>query len=198
MATEGLRELYIDELKDIYSAETQLVKALPKMAKAANSEELREGFEEHLEQTKIHVQRLEKIFESLDESPKGKKCMGMEGLIKEGAEVMDEDFEGALMDAALIGAAQRVEHYEIAAYGTVSEFAKVLGETEHVDLLNETLEEEKETDEKLTELSGDINVQANEDAEGEEDEDEDGDEEQMEDDEKSAPRVAKKSGRRVA
>ena len=102
------------------------------------------------------------------------------------------------MDAALIGAAQRVEHYEIAAYGTVSEFAKVLGETEHVDLLNETLEEEKETDEKLTELSGDINVQANEDAEGEEDEDEEGDEEQMEDDEKSAPRVAKKSGRRVA
>ena len=176
MATEGLRELYIDELKDIYSAETQLVKALPKMAKAANSEELREGFEEHLEQTKIHVQRLEKIFESLDESPKGKKCMGMEGLIKEGAEVMDEDFEGALMDAALIGAAQRVEHYEIAAYGTVSEFAKVLGETEHVDLLNETLEEEKETDEKLTELSGDINVQANEDAEGEEDEDEEDDE----------------------
>jgi ferritin-like metal-binding protein YciE len=198
MATEGLRELYIDELKDIYSAETQLVKALPKMAKAANSEELREGFEEHLEQTKIHVQRLEKIFESLDESPKGKKCMGMEGLIKEGAEVMDEDFEGALMDAALIGAAQRVEHYEIAAYGTVSEFAKVLGETEHVDLLNETLEEEKETDEKLTELSGDINVQANEDAEGEEDEDEEGDDESMEDDEKSAPRAAKKSGRRVA
>ncbi len=198
MPTEGLRELYIDELKDIYSAETQLVKALPKMAKAANSEELREGFEEHLEQTKIHVQRLEKIFQSLDESPKGKKCMGMEGLIKEGAEVMDEDFEGALMDAALIGAAQRVEHYEIAAYGTVSEFAKVLGETEHVDLLNETLEEEKETDEKLTELSGDINVQANEDAEGDEDEDEEGDGEQLEDDEESAPRAAKKSGKRVA
>jgi ferritin-like metal-binding protein YciE len=199
MPTEGLRELYIDELKDIYSAETQLVKALPKMAKAANSEELREGFEEHLEQTKIHVQRLEKIFQSLDESPKGKKCMGMEGLIKEGAEVMDEDFEGALMDAALIGAAQRVEHYEIAAYGTVSEFAKVLGETDHVDLLNETLEEEKETDEKLTELSGDINVQANEDAEGsDEDEDEESDGEQLEDDEESAPRAAKKSGKRVA
>jgi ferritin-like metal-binding protein YciE len=199
MPTEGLRELYIDELKDIYSAETQLVKALPKMAKAANSEELREGFEEHLEQTKIHVQRLEKIFQSLGESPKGKKCMGMEGLIKEGSEVIDEDFEGALMDAALIGAAQRVEHYEIAAYGTVSEFAKVLGETDHVDLLNETLEEEKETDEKLTELSADINVQANEDAESsDEDEDEEGDGEQLEDDEESAPRAAKKSGKRVA
>jgi ferritin-like metal-binding protein YciE len=105
---------------------------------------------------------LEKIFKSLDESPKGKKCLGMEGLIEEGSEVMGEDFEGALMDAALIGAAQRVEHYEIAAYGTVSEFAKILGESEHVSLLEETLQEEKETDEKLTELAKAINPQANE------------------------------------
>jgi ferritin-like metal-binding protein YciE len=164
MANEGLKQLYIDELKDIYNAENQLVKALPKMAKAASSNELKQGFEEHLEQTRGHVQRLETIFKSLDESPKGKKCAGMEGLVKEGSEVMEEDFEGALMDAALIGAAQRVEHYEIAAYGTTSEFAKILGESEHVSLLEETLQEEKETDEKLTELAKEINPQANEEA----------------------------------
>jgi ferritin-like metal-binding protein YciE len=157
---EGLKELYIDELKDLYNAENQLVKALPKMAKAASSGELRQGFEEHLEQTKGHVQRLEQVFESLGESPKGKKCKGMEGLVQEGAEVMGEDFEGALMDAALIGAAQRVEHYEIAAYGTVCAFAKELGETEQASWLTETLEEEKETDEKLTKLAQQINSQA--------------------------------------
>jgi len=134
------------------------------MAKAASSDELKQGFEEHLEQTRGHVQRLEKIFQSLEESPKGKKCAGMEGLVKEGIEVMEEDFEGALMDAALIGATQRVEHYEIAAYGTASEFAKILGESEHVTLLEETLQEEKETDERLTELAQEINPQANEGA----------------------------------
>jgi ferritin-like metal-binding protein YciE len=165
MPEEGLKELYVDELKDLYSAENQLVKALPKMAKVASSAELKRGFEEHLEQTRGHVQRLEKIFKALDESPKGKKCAGMEGLVKEGSEVMEEDFEGALMDAALIGAAQRVEHYEIAAYGTASEFAKLLGESEHVALLEETLQEEKETDEKLTDLAKEINLQANEGAE---------------------------------
>lgn len=132
------------------------------MAKASNSDELRTGFEEHLEQTKGHVQRLEQIFESLGESPKGKKCAAMEGLVKEGGEVMAEDFEGALMDSALIGAAQRVEHYEMAAYGTVCEFAKILGESEHASLLQETLNEEKETDEKLTQLARQINPQANE------------------------------------
>ncbi len=162
MPNEGLKELYVDELKDLYNAENQLVKALPKMAKAASSEELRVGFEEHLEQTKSHVQRLEQIFEMLDESPKGKKCKGMEGLIEEGSEIMEEDFEGALLDAALIGAAQRVEHYEIAAYGTVRAFAEELGESEHASLLAETLEEEKETDEKLTELAKQINVEADE------------------------------------
>ena len=165
MPTEGLKELYIDELKDLYSAENQLVKALPKMAKAANSEDLREGFEAHLEQTKEHVQRLEQIFNSLEESPKGKKCAGMEGLVKEGSEAIEEDFEGAVMDAALIGAAQRVEHYEIAAYGTVCEFAKVLGEREHASLLEQTLEEEKETDEKLSKLAKDINAQAHDSSE---------------------------------
>lgn len=181
MANEGLRDLYIEELKDLYNAENQLVKALPKMAKAASSEELKRGFEEHLEQTRGHVQRLEQIFESFDESPKGKKCAGMEGLVKEGSEVMEEDFEGALMDAALIGAAQRVEHYEIAAYGTASEFAKLLRESEHVSLLEETLQEEKETDEKLTELAKEINTQANEGAE-----------------QSKGPKVASKRSRRAA
>jgi len=169
---EGLRELYIEELKDLYNAENQLVKALPKMAKAASSDELRQGFEEHLEQTRGHVQRLEEIFQALGESPKGKKCKGMEGLVEEGSEVMKEDFDGALMDAAIIGAAQRVEHYEIAAYGTVCAFAEQLGETEQNSLLNETLEEEKETDEKLTQLAQQINAQANEGAEQEESEEE--------------------------
>ena len=160
MADKGLKELYIDELKDLYSAENQLVKALPKMAKAAASPDLRAGFEEHLEQTKGHVQRLETIFEQLGQSPKGKKCKGMEGLIEEGSEAIEE-YEGDLLDAALIGAAQRVEHYEMAGYGTVSAFAEELGESEHVTLLNETLEEEKETDEKLSGLARDINAKAN-------------------------------------
>jgi ferritin-like metal-binding protein YciE len=126
MSDQGLKELYIDELKDLYNAENQLVKALPKMARAASSDELRRGFEEHLEQTKGHVQRLEKLFQALGESPKGKKCKGMEGLIEEGSEVMEERYEGGVMDAALIGAAQRVEHYEIAGYGTVRSMAETL------------------------------------------------------------------------
>jgi ferritin-like metal-binding protein YciE len=172
MAENGLRELYLDELKDLYNAENQLIKALPKLAKASSSDELREGFEQHLEQTKGHVERLEQIFEALDESPKGKKCAGMEGLVKEGSEVMSEDFEGAVMDAALIGAAQRVEHYEIAAYGTVIAFANQLGESEHASLLKETLEEEKETDEKLTSLSEEINSRATSEGMGSEEEEE--------------------------
>ncbi|HEY3973118.1 MAG TPA: ferritin-like domain-containing protein [Candidatus Sulfotelmatobacter sp.] len=162
MENNGLKELYIDELRDLYSAENQLVKALPKMAEGAASDELRQGFEEHLEQTKGHVQRLEQIFEELGEKPKGNKCKGMQGLIEEGSDVLNEDFEEAVLDAALIGAAQRVEHYEIAAYGTVSAFAELLGQSEQASLLNETLQEEKETDEKLTELSKEINSQANE------------------------------------
>jgi ferritin-like metal-binding protein YciE len=162
MPNESFKKLYVDELKDLYSAENQLVKALPKMAKAASSEDLRQGFEAHLEQTRGHVQRLETIFESLKESPKGKKCVAMEGLVKEGTEVMEEEFEGSVLDAALIGAAQRVEHYEIAAYGTVCEFAKVLGETKHASFLEKTLEEERQTDEKLTRLAKEINAQANE------------------------------------
>src|ERR1700693_275663 len=120
MKANHLRHLYIEELKDLYSAENQLVKALPKMAKASTSEDLRAGFEEHLNQTKEHVARLEKIFKALGESPKGKKCKGMEGLIKEGAEMIAEDPAPEELDAGLISAAQRVEHYEIAGYGCVS------------------------------------------------------------------------------
>jgi ferritin-like metal-binding protein YciE len=190
MADNGLRELYLDELRDLHNAENQLVKALPKMAKASSSDELREGFEQHLEQTKKHVERLEQIFEAMDESPKGKKCAGMEGLVKEGSEIMDEDFEGAVLDAALIGAAQRVEHYEIAAYGTVIAFANQLGESEHASLLKETLEEEKETDEKLTSLSEEINSQASSESEGVESE-----EEEMEAEGRPGSRTAKKKGR---
>jgi len=172
MPEQDLRELYIDELKDLYNAENQLVKALPKMAKAATSDELRSGFEEHLEQTKGHVQRLEQIFEMLGESPKGKKCKGMEGLVEEGSEMIDEDFEGNVKDAGLIGAAQRVEHYEIAGYGTVKAFAQRLGENEHVELLEQTLQEEKDTDEKLTRLAEQINSQATAEAEESDEQDE--------------------------
>lgn len=160
MPKESLRELYVNELKDLYNAETQLVKALPKMAKGSSNAELRHGFEEHLRQTSEHVSRLEQIFEMLGEKPTGKKCVGMEGIVKEGAETLSEDYEGAVMDAAIIGAAQRVEHYEIAGYGTVIAFAELLGEDEHVSLLEQTLEEEKATDEKLTQLAGQINPQA--------------------------------------
>jgi ferritin-like metal-binding protein YciE len=159
MAEQGLKELFVDELKDLYNAENQLVKALPKMAKASVSPELKAGFEEHLEQTKGHVERLETIFSELGENPKGKKCKGMEGLVEEGAEAIEE-YQGAVRDAALIGGAQRVEHYEIAGYGTVIAMAKQLGESGYAKLLEKTLAEEKDTDAKLTSLSEKVNPAA--------------------------------------
>src|SRR5580765_1544163 len=162
MQKDSLRELYVAELKDLYNAETQLVKALPKMAKASSNAELRQGFEEHLRQTSEHVSRLEQIFEMLDEKPTGKKCLGMEGLVKEAAETMREDYEDPVMDAGIIGAAQRVEHYEIAGYGTVRTLAELLGEDQHVSLLDQTLEEEKQTDDKLTQLAEQVNSEASE------------------------------------
>jgi ferritin-like metal-binding protein YciE len=174
MPKGSLRELYIDELRDLYNAETQLTKALPKMARASSNAELRQAFEEHLRQTSEHVSRLEQIFEMLEEKASGKKCLGMEGLVKEGAETMQEDYEDPVMDSAIIGAAQRVEHYEIAGYGTAKEFANLLGEDEHVSLLEQTLDEEKQTDEKLTQLAEEINQQAQEAGEGEEGERESG------------------------
>jgi len=153
MKLKSLEDLLHYELKDLYSAEHQLVKALPKMAKAATNKELRAGFEEHLEQTKGHVERLDQIAEMIGIKLTGHKCKAMEGLIEEGAELIGEDAENAVRDAGLISAAQRVEHYEIAGYGTVRSLAETLGQGEIAELLGQTLEEEKETDEKLTELA---------------------------------------------
>lgn len=168
MKESALKDLYIDELRDIYNAENQLTKALPKMAKAATSKDLRAGFEEHLKQTEGHVRRLEQIFKDLDEKPTGKKCKGMEGLVEEGKEMSEEEeLEGETLDAGLISAAQRVEHYEIAAYGCVRTYAKLLGESEAASLLEQTLAEEKETDQKLTKLAEKINVEAEEQESGE-------------------------------
>ena len=160
MPENSLQELYVEQLRDLYSAENQLVKALPKMAKAAQSEALRRGFEQHLAQTKGHVDRLEQIFSAMDESPKGRKCAGMEGLVEEGEEVIREQSGSDALDSGLIASAQRVEHYEIAGYGTVRTFAELLGDDEAVNLLQQTLDEEKETDEKLTELAKQVNAQA--------------------------------------
>lgn len=153
MKMNRLDDLYLDQLKDLYSAEKQLVQALPKMAKAATSEELKTGFEEHLEQTKTHVSRLEQIFSSLGSSPGRKKCAAMEGLIEEGQEAIELQGDPIVRDAALIAAAQRVEHYEIAAYGTVRTFANHLGHNDHSNLLQTTLDEEGATDKKLTAMA---------------------------------------------
>jgi ferritin-like metal-binding protein YciE len=160
MKENTLRALFIDELRDLYDAENRLVKAIPKMAKAADSSELRSGFEHHLEQTKEHVERLKRVLTSLDEKPTGKKCAGITGIIEEGDEMMQEGYEGSVNDAALISAAQRVEHYEIAAYGCVHAWATELGEKEAAELLAKTLKEEKETDAKLSQLADKINPAA--------------------------------------
>jgi ferritin-like metal-binding protein YciE len=161
MQENALKGLFLEELRDIYSAEQQLTKALPKMARAANSDDLRSGFEHHLEQTKQHVERLEQVFQELGEKPTGKKCKGMQGLIQEGDEMIKEDeLEEEARDAGLISAAQRVEHYEIAAYGSVRTYANLLGDQNAVSLLEKTLQEEKETDQKLTELAEGINLDA--------------------------------------
>ena len=161
------RDLLVEELKDLYSAENQLIKALPKMAKAADSDELREAFETHLKETEEHAARLEKIGEQLGESMKGKKCKAMEGLVAEGKEIMEEDAVPAMLDLALIGAAQKVEHYEIAGYGTARTLAELAGESEVAETLQETLDEEGKTDKLLTEIAMELNVESA--ASGEED-----------------------------
>ena len=153
MKLKTLADLFQQELKDPYSAETQLVKALPKMAKAATNEDLKAGFEDHLEETKGHVQRLEKIGKDLGLALTGLKCKAMEGLVEEGSDMIHEDAEDSVRDAGLIGAAQRVEHYEMAGYGTARALARCLGHDEAAELLGETLEEESATNEKLTELA---------------------------------------------
>jgi ferritin-like metal-binding protein YciE len=149
----GLHELFLDELADMYSAEQQLTKALPKLAKAAQSDELREAFEMHLEETENHVSRLEQVFESLDETPKKKKCKGIEGILDEGKEIMTEHKKGEELDAALISAAQKTEHYEIASYGCLCTWAEQMGHDRALNLLKENLNEEKAADEKLTEIA---------------------------------------------
>jgi len=153
MKLETLQDLLIDELEDIYDAEQQLVEALPKMAKTATSPDLKQSFETHLEQTEGHVRRLEQVFKIFGEKPERKTCKAMKGLIAEGAEVIKDDAVPEVKDAALISAAQRVEHYEMAAYGSARTYAEELGKTEAVELLQKTLDEEKQTDSKLTKLA---------------------------------------------
>lgn len=153
MKLDDLRELYIDELKDLYSAEKQLVKALPKMAKGASTERLQQAISDHLAQTEGHVERLETIFERHGVNPRGKKCVGMEGLIEEGKEMLESDADEAVVDAGIISKAQHVEHYEIAGYGTVRTWAQLLGESDDVADLERTLAEEKEADQLLTEIA---------------------------------------------
>jgi len=176
MSLESLHDLYVHELKDLYNAEHQLLKALPKMAKAASAPELKAAFEEHLEVTRKQVERLDQIFTELEVSPKGKKCKAMEGLIEEGKEILEaKDAEPSVRDAALIAAAQRVEHYEMAGYGCVRTFANLLGYDDAAVLLQETLDEEGEADQKLTVLAESIiNIDAAE-AEGEEEDETDED-----------------------
>ena len=161
MEIDSLRKLYVDELKDLYSAEKQILQALPKMIKKAQNEQLKKAFEDHRAVTEMQVERLDRVFEMLGKAPRGKKCKAMEGLIEEGKEMMQEDMEPEVMDAALIAAAQRIEHYEIAGYGTVRTYAQVLGEKEHAKLLQQTLDEEGNTDKLLTQLAeSSINVEA--------------------------------------
>ena len=177
MAGNNLREALVDEIRDLYNAEKQLTKALPKMAKGATSDELREAFESHLEETENQVTRLERVFELLDEKPRGKHCAGMAGIVEEGSEKLQEDAEDSVMDAMLIASAQKVEHYEIGSYGTAIAWAEALGLTDVAQVLNETLAEEKAADEKLSAIAeSGINEAAtageSEDDEMEEDEEE--------------------------
>ncbi len=153
MKLNTLHDAFVHELQDLYSAEKQLIQALPKMAKAASNEELTAAFEEHLEETKGHVDRLERLFEHLEASPRGHKCKAMEGLIAEGNETLKEDASSEVLDALIVSIAQKIEHYEIAGYGTARTFAQCLGLREAADTLQETLDEESAADEKLTEIA---------------------------------------------
>ncbi|HEV7508939.1 MAG TPA: ferritin-like domain-containing protein [Thermoanaerobaculia bacterium] len=161
MEIDSLKKLYVDELKDLYSAEKQILQALPKMVKKATHPQLKSAFQDHLKVTEGHVERLERIFEGLGKPARGKKCKAMEGLLEEGKEVMAEDMDDDVMDAALISAAQRVEHYEMAGYGTVRTWAQLLGESDAAKLLQQTLNEEGDADKSLTKLAEtSINIEA--------------------------------------
>ena len=164
MKLETMRELLLDELQDLYSAETQITKALPKMAKTSSSPELKKAFESHLRETEGQIERLVQICNILGTSPKGKSCEGMKGVLDEGASMLHDAAEGDVRDAALISAAQRVEHYEMAAYGTVRTYAQLLGQSQVAKLLEETLEEEKAADQKLTSIAQKVNVRAQQNA----------------------------------
>lgn len=153
MSVDSMQKLFVDELRDLYSAETQITKTLPKLVKAASSSELRAAFEHHLKETEEHVERLEEIFEMIGESPKGKTCEGMKGILAEGAGMLHDTKQGPIRDEALISGAQRVEHYEMAAYGTVRAHAERLGQQQMAELLGDTLAEEKAADQRLTEVS---------------------------------------------
>ena len=189
MAQKTLKEAFIDEVRDTYDAERQLTKALPKMAKAATSPQLKKAFTSHLEETRGQIERLEKVFEMLGERARGKHCAGIAGIIEEGASIMEEDFDEATMDAALIAGGQRAEHYEMAAYGTLVAWARELGHMEVAEFLQETLEEEKSADEKLSLLAQNgINPDA---AKGSDAEEEDDDDEEEEEDRKPARKSAR-------
>lgn len=153
MASANLHELFVDEIRDLYNAEKQLIKALPKMAKNASADDLRMAIEAHLEETRGQVERLERVFELLDEKPRGKHCAGIAGIIEEASDLIEEEEEGAVLDAGLVAGAQRAEHYEMAAYGSVIAWANVMGHTDVAELLEETLEEEKAADAKLSKLA---------------------------------------------
>ena len=193
MAEGTLHDAFLDELRDTYDAEKQLTKALPKLAKTATSAELRDAFESHLEETRGHVDRLDQVFQSLGEKPRGKHCEGIAGIIEEGKSIMEGDFDEVTMDACLIAAAQRAEHYEMAAYGTLVAWARSMGHDQAADLLEETLEEEKAADQKLSSIAeGGINQEAGEAAHPE-----DGDTKQDEEDEEPAAAAPAKRGART-
>jgi len=160
MSVGSIEELFIDELKDLYSAEHQITKTLPKLVKAATTLELKKAFENHLKETEGQIERLDRVFEILGKSPRGKTCAGMKGVLEEGAEMLKETEEGSIRDFALISAAQRVEHYEMAGYGSVREYAKLLGQNEIAKLLEKTLEEEKAADSKLGQVARQVNPAA--------------------------------------
>lgn len=189
MKVESLRDLYLEQLQDLYNAEQQLIKALPKMAKAATTDELRTAIEDHLQETRVQAERIETICEKMGKKASGKKCKAMEGLIKEGSETMGEDMEDSLKDAAIIADAQRVEHYEIAGYGCVRAYATRLGDEEAAELLAQTLEEEKQADQKLNDIAEELNLEVS--AEGEEAED-------SEDEEEEKPTTRSGRSRRAA
>jgi ferritin-like metal-binding protein YciE len=193
MAINTAHDLFLTQLKDIYSAEKQAVRAYPKIAKAASSDDLKQALQEHLEQTKGQVERLDRVFEILGKKSSGKTCEAMKGLIAEAQEALEEIEKGPVLDAAIIAAGQRIEHYEIASYGTVATFAEAMGEEEIHELLAETLQEEKETDQRLTEVAESVNQESLQEGEEEEESEEDEEEEEQPRSRSAKKSAAKKS-----